>query len=243
MDKLKNISYRGETEYFSFEHYHKTHVKAYKQLLDIGYNKGKGLDDETKIFYFKAGIQLQADLETALTLAWSKENGTFADYVTYLSMEVDSKNRRKKIISSGQTRRVSSMKKNAKRNDILYEFVDWKRVESKCYSRQEYRKLTEKQKRAIKRLNSERRKRLSQTKTSKRTAAINTDKESSVTFSETDFVSFGEGIVSAIEKGSNEPPDDTVTEITNESTTLSKRKAIAGQVGSLFSSARRRYGK
>ena len=84
---------------------------------------------------------------------------------------------------------------------------------------------------------------MSQTKTSKRTAAINTDKESSVTFSETDFVSFGEGIISAIEKGSNEPPDDTVTEITNKSTTLSKQKAIAGQVCSLFSSARRRYGK
>ena len=63
------------------------------------------------------------------------------------------------MISSGQTRRVSSIKKDTKKNDILYELVDEKRVESKFYSRQEYHKLTEKQKKAVDRLSSERTKR------------------------------------------------------------------------------------
>ena len=56
MDKLKSTKYYGDTKYFNFEKYINAHVKAHKQLLDIKYNDGKGLDDETKIFYFKEGI-------------------------------------------------------------------------------------------------------------------------------------------------------------------------------------------
>ena len=43
------------------------HIKVHKQLLDIKYNRGLGLDDATKIVHFKAGIQPAADLETVIT--------------------------------------------------------------------------------------------------------------------------------------------------------------------------------
>ena len=66
-------------------------VKAHKHLLDIKYNDGKGLDDETKIFYFKEVIEPRADLETALTLDRTKESGTFSEYVIFMSTEVDTK--------------------------------------------------------------------------------------------------------------------------------------------------------
>ena len=71
MDKVKS------TKYFTFEKYINILVKAHKQLLDIKFNEGKGLNDDTKTFYFKEGIEHKADLETALTLARTKESESF----------------------------------------------------------------------------------------------------------------------------------------------------------------------
>ena len=65
MDKLKNSTYKGDKRNFKFEDYINLHIKAHKQLLDIQYNNRIGLDDATKIQYFKANILPQADLETA----------------------------------------------------------------------------------------------------------------------------------------------------------------------------------
>ena len=96
MDKLKSTKYYGDTKYFNFEKYINVHVKVHKQLSNIKYNDGKGLGDETKIFYFKEGIEPRVDLETALKLGQTKESVTFSEYVIFMSTEVDSKNRRKK---------------------------------------------------------------------------------------------------------------------------------------------------
>ena len=111
MDRLKSTKYYGDTKYFNFEKYINVHVKAHKQLLDIKYNDGKGLDNETMIFYFKEGIEPKADLETALTLGRTRESGTFSDYVIFMSTEVDSKNRRKKQTSRTE-KKVSQIRKS-----------------------------------------------------------------------------------------------------------------------------------
>ena len=156
MDKLKSTKYYGDTKYFNFEKYINAHVKAHKQLLDIKYNDGKGLDDETKIFYFKEGIEPRADLETALTLGRTKESGTFSEYVIFMSTEVDSKNRRKKQTSKNE-KRVSQVKKsgnNSKKSNstdlgpILHEIVDGKRMENKHYPKNDFAALTPNQRKS-----------------------------------------------------------------------------------------------
>ena len=131
MDKLKSTKYYGDTKYFNFEKYINAHVKAHKQLLDINYNDGKGLDEETKIFYFKEGIEPRANLETALTLGRTKESGTFSEYVISMSTEVDSNNRRKRQTSKNekivsQIKRTSNYGKKSNSTNlgpILHEIV------------------------------------------------------------------------------------------------------------------------
>ena len=64
-----------------------------------------------------------------LTLVIIKESCSFADYNTFSSTEVeDAKSRKKTLMSPGQTRRVSGLKKDGKRNHdmgpILYKVVD-----------------------------------------------------------------------------------------------------------------------
>ena len=238
MNRLKTVSYRGDTRYFKWEHYHNAHVKAHKDLYDIGYNDGKGMDDETKIFHFKSGITPQADLETALTLARPKEKGTFSDYVTYLSTEVDSKNERKKQFSVPH-KNVSASKRENKTNKrkkpdlgpVLFEIVDGKRVESKFYDRGEYNSLNYKQKQAVRRLNSERKAKVYQNKRG----------VSAVSMTEHDLSTLEGKIISALNHGAAEKGDTVVTDKSDtESKSKTTQVALAGEVGNLFAAARRK---
>ena len=74
MYTLSNIFYRGDSRSFRFEDYINSHLNAHKRLLQIGFNDGRGLDESTKIHYFKQNILPSADLETALMLARVNED-------------------------------------------------------------------------------------------------------------------------------------------------------------------------
>ena len=249
MNRLKNVTFRGDTKFFKWEHYLNAHVKAHKDLYDVKYNDGKGMDDETKIFHFKSGITPQADLETALTLARPKEKGPFSDYVTYLATEVDSKNERKKQFSAphknvsatkNETKNNSKRKKNSPLDlgPVLFEVVDGKRVESKFYDRGEFSSLSYNQKQAVRRLNSERKRRAQQ---NKRGAAA-------VSLSEHDLSTLEGKIISALNRGAAES-GDTVTGDKSDNESRSSRStkttqvALAGEVGNLFAAARRRISR
>ena len=54
MSRLKTVHYRCETRNFKCENYISVHIKAHKQLLDVGCNNGNGLDDiQNSVFAFK----------------------------------------------------------------------------------------------------------------------------------------------------------------------------------------------
>ena len=53
MDRLNNITYFSEPKYFKIKHYQNAHIKAHKQILDVGHNGGIWLDDEIKSYISK----------------------------------------------------------------------------------------------------------------------------------------------------------------------------------------------
>jgi len=89
MARLKSTYYRGETRNFKWDNYVSAHIKSHKQLLDVGYNEGRGLDDATKIHFFWSNIVSQADLHVALSVARTYERKTFQDYLTFMTTEVN----------------------------------------------------------------------------------------------------------------------------------------------------------
>ena len=179
MARLKSTHYRGETRNFKWDNYVSAHVKSHKQLLDVGYNNGSGLDDATKIQFFRSNIVPQADLHVALSVARTYERKTFQDYLTFMTTEVNAMVSRKRQVYQPE-RRVSSLRNknncanksggNTQNNHIkrggriqlgppLYETVDGKRLESKHYSKEEFSKLSKSQRQAVINLNRERKKR------------------------------------------------------------------------------------
>ena len=242
INKLKTTVYRGETKTFRFENYMNVHIKAHKQLLDIKYNRGLGLDDATKIVHFKAGIQPAADLETAITLARPYETKTFREYTTFLGTEVDSKNQRK--LQMNQTeRRVSNVQKDKKKGKgkqnlgpVLYETVDGKRVESKNYPQAEFAALNKKQRTAVIKLNRERKRRATQGTDDKIASTSHNISELKKDLTE-DIASVGEFIILALDKNGSDANDD-ITAVTADSGKRSK--ATAGSIGDFIAEARKR---
>lgn len=66
--KLQTTFYRGQTRTFTFEKYTNIHKDAHRMLEDAGYNNGQGLDNETKVQFFKNGIKAEGGLEHALSI-------------------------------------------------------------------------------------------------------------------------------------------------------------------------------
>jgi len=186
MSKLKNTHYKGETRNFKWENYVSSHIKAHKQLLDVGYNNGYGLDDATKIQFFRSNIVPQADMHVALSVARSYERKTFQDYVTFLTTEVNSIVSRKKQ-SYQPERRVSAYAKRGNNNNngkrkgssqlnlgtMLSETVEGKKIESRHYSKEDFGKLTRQQRNAVIRLNRDRRRKAWNNKNSNDEPGIN----------------------------------------------------------------------
>ena len=77
MSRLKTVHYCGETGNFKWENYVSAHIKAHKQLLDVGYNNRNGLDDATKIQFLRSNIISQADMHVSFAVATPYEKKKF----------------------------------------------------------------------------------------------------------------------------------------------------------------------
>ena len=123
------------------------------------------MDESTKIHNFKQNISPSADLETALAIGRSKEKESFSAYYTFLSTEVDYKvSRKKQVIKSGNDRNVSAVESSDNRSaknkpalgPMLYKTCDGKKLESKLYSKQEFSRMSKKQRAVVVKLNRQR---------------------------------------------------------------------------------------
>ena len=88
---LSSTFYHGERSKFTYEKYLAIHMEAHRWLLEINHGTdGKGLDDTTKIQYFKTGIRPKAMLETALSVARSSPlYNTFDAFANFIAQEVN----------------------------------------------------------------------------------------------------------------------------------------------------------
>ena len=107
MSKLKTVHYCGETRNFKWENYVSAHTKAHKQLLDVGYNNGNGLNDATKIQFLCANIISQADMHVSLAVARPYEKKTFQENLAFLTTEVNATILHKKQVYNSERRELS----------------------------------------------------------------------------------------------------------------------------------------
>jgi hypothetical protein len=159
--KLQNTFYRGETARFNFEKFVNIHKAAHKMLCDANFNDGAGLDNETRIQYFRNGIKSEAGIEVALTT--SRGNDRYDDFdtlISFLSAEVNHHKMRQAQLKNALTRQMSGVNKDkpTKPNNrpdkdrnkngprkFLSQNVDGKKIEGRRYSKQEFGRLTPKQ--------------------------------------------------------------------------------------------------
>ena len=114
-------------------------------------------------------------------------------------------------------------------------------MESKHYPKNEFAALTPNQRKAVVRLNRERRNRAKNKndKSSNRVSSLSVQDRDQIT---DDMITVGNAIVAAVNKARNEQPDDA-TEITADSQSENnnkKRLAESGSVGDFFAAARKR---
>lgn len=86
-------------------------------LEDAGYNGGQGLDNETKVQFFKNGIKAEGGLETALSM--SRANRAYTNFdalVSFLTAEVDHIRMRKSQLKSTTDRTVSGTGRGGRGN-------------------------------------------------------------------------------------------------------------------------------
>ena len=70
--RIRNLFYEGESPKFNFNKFIGIQMECYKQLRDVGYNSGKGVDDATMCTDLVSSILPNAGLEVALSLARNK---------------------------------------------------------------------------------------------------------------------------------------------------------------------------
>ena len=176
--------------------------------MEIGYNIGNGVDEATKIHYFKSNILPSTDLENSLTSVRTKLQSDFASYIAFLTTEVEVKQTMKRQItkyakdhsmSSAQATRNKKHKRYRGQDDgsVSARMVDDRKVEGKCYSKEELSKLTKAQHRAVINLSREKRRRkqnISSQRASDGTSTINTN-------------NITDAIVSGVKRGQIEQPD------------------------------------
>lgn len=249
MTTLTNTYYRGESRNYRFEDYINTHLNAHKKLLQIGYNEGRGMDESTKIHHFKQNILPSAELETALAIGRSKEKDSFSSYYTFLSTEVDFKvSRKKQVLKSGKDRNVSSMEGTDQRSNkgkpalgpVLYETCEGKKLESKLYSKQEFSRLSKKQKAVVVKLNRQRKANArsgGQYGRDKNSSAINSLRNDLGTLGDAIVAGVKNAVTSTSETQSNESCGNPSREQSNPNVPPS---ASSGGVGEFISNSRKR---
>ena len=254
MYALSNTFYRGDSKNYRFEDYINSHLNAHKKLLQIGFNSGNGLDESTKIHYFKQNILPSADLETALTLARVRETESFAEYYTFLSTEVDFKLTRKRMaIKGAKERNVSSLEgtddesrklikgKGFNRfGPMLTEMCEGKRLESKIYSKSEFSRLSKRQKAVVVKLNKQRRLNSRGRHKGVKSTGANSSVISSI---RSDLNSLGEAIVADVTRAVKSSDDQSIATpsvLTPNTMSPNGNQAQSGGVGDFIAQARKR---
>ncbi len=89
LTKLRSLHYRGETPRFGFEQFVKAQKECCKRLRDVGYNGGLGVNEATKCTNLKSMIMSDAQLESALSIARTREmfSGAFDDWFIFLRLK------------------------------------------------------------------------------------------------------------------------------------------------------------
>ena len=245
--KLQTTFYRGETGRFTFEKYVNIHKSAHKMLQDAQYNSGSGLDNETKVQYFRNGIKYEVGIEVALSNA--RPNVTYQDFgalLSFLSAEIDHHKIRKAALSnSNNNRRVSKFERknnndkstannnNNKRNNqggsggsltgvkyqngIPFKVVDGKRIEGRFYDRDEFRQFTSNQKKVCNQMKTFKN---NNNDTSGKSGTDN-DRNISATRADMreDMITLGEAMISGVRAASIDNEAGTViTQTTQDST-------------------------
>ena len=241
---LNNTVYRGESKHYTYESYVERHVKAHKLLVDAKYGpdeENPGMDDSTKIQYFKSGIKMEAGLEQSISSARTlgKQRGTFESYVAYIGADVDSKNDRKRELKGYKVAGVEH--ETTKSKNANSEVVGGKRVEAKRYPRNEWLNMTRDQRRAVVRMMYKNKKKKPKSKASAGSKKSTYDVKALQSSMQDDLVAVGDAIVaklSASRDGAN-PGNEESKEDNEDSTSESKRVAFAGGVGTFLSKRRR----
>ena len=175
LTKVRTMYYRGETPRFNFEKFIDRQKECYKRLRDVGYNNGLGLDDASKCSNLKQMILPEAQLENALSMARTQGlfSGSFDDLVHFLKAEVDEMTLRRTQVRANRSHRISSVRgrggyRGGDRNQrggrghsrqrnwnqnrgrpTLSRIVDGRRVHSGNYSTDEYQRLSQSQRDAV----------------------------------------------------------------------------------------------
>ena len=241
--KLQTTFYRGETNRFSFEKYVNIHMDCHKMLQDAKFNGGLGLDAESKITYFKNGIKPDAGLEIAISNSRSNARlDSFDSLVSFFTAEVQHNSLRRKQLKSSIDRKVSAAgrdflkNKNQKprpdksnNNNVLSETVEGRKVEGRWYNKDEFNKMTPKQRLAVIKL-----KRQSfqgePSSSNKNTSSLRREFQD-------DMVTLGNAIISGISHANVDNSQDdnlTATTASSSSTTSTRQSAESGSIGNIF---------
>ena len=144
-------------------------------LQDAQYNNGLGLDNETKVQYFRNGIKVEAGIEVALSNARSQARyQDFGALISMLSAEVDHHKTRKAALHNAKNRNASATGRSNNSggnrqgnrsgggkltgvkydNGLPYKVIDGKRIEGRFYDQADFRKFTPKQREACLKMKS-----------------------------------------------------------------------------------------
>ena len=241
---LSNTVYRGESKHYNYESYVERHVKAHKLLVDAKYGPEEGgMDDSTKIQYFKAGIKVDAGLEQSISSARTqgKQRGAFEAYVSYLGADMNSKNDRKRKLKTSY--KVAGIEHESRKSGSHQngKMVDGKRVEAKRYSKEEWSQLNRNQKRAVIRLNYQKRnKNKDKNKPAKDQKGFDIKAlQSSI---QDDLVALGDAIVARL-SAARDITDPERENTTAESNTKNSKRVAQRSQGMLFGVERRHESK
>lgn len=220
-------------------------------LQDANYNNGIGMDNETKIQYFRNGIKADADLELALST--SRANPVYSDFdalISFLSAEVEHLKLRKAQLRSNNNKRVSGAGRGrgggrgrgrghsrgggrgSGRGTVPFKWIDGKKVEGRWYDPSEFKQFNTAQQEAAKELFKtarDSRKRNSSSTSSQVSGLTMDDFHDGLNTLHTALISG----VSRAQKD-NDAQSTSTPSISTESDTSSRPSADSGSVGNLF---------
>ena len=245
--KLQTTFYRGETNRFNFEKFVNIHMDCHKMLQDAKFNGGLGLDTESKITYFKNGIKPDAGLEIAISNSRSNTRlSTFDSLISFFTAEVQHNSLRRKQLKSALDKKVSAAgrdhnkgkptkPKPTRNNDgnILSETIEGRTVEGRWYNKEEFGKLTQKQRTAVIKL--KRKSGQPSNKPNHNASSLRRDFQD-------DMLTLGNAIISGISHANSDNANDDLTATTGSSSSsnTTRQSAESGSIGNIFRNRNKR---